>query len=248
MVRASKPTTPNATSAAAPVVAAKTGDAAAAPVATATKKAAAPKAPKNKVVDTANPIEVSAAAAAAAAAAADTTAVVSDSENSPASSEFNCEETIGYKMTAFNNNLQQLSVLLANIKTQYKALEKFVSKEVKASQKASSKKMKRSGNRQPSGFVRPTLISDELAAFLGKPAGSEMARTDVSKEINNYIRSNSLQDKTNGRQINADAKLTGLLKLTPEDVLTYFNLQKFMKIHFCKIDPAVAAAAAPIAV
>ena len=90
--------------------------------------------------------------------------------------------------------------------------------------KASSKKSKRSGNHQPSGFVCPTLISDELATFLNKPSGTEIARTSVSKEINEYIRNNSLQDKANGRQINADAKLATLLKLTTEDVLTYFNL------------------------
>jgi hypothetical protein len=86
--------------------------------------------------------------------------------------------------------------------------------------------------------VKPTLISEELASFLSKPVGTEMARTEVSKEINAYITANGLQDKSNGRKINADAKLTKLLKITPSDELTYFNLQRFMKHHFVK--PAAA--------
>jgi chromatin remodeling complex protein RSC6 len=105
---------------------------------------------------------------------------------------------------------------------------------LKNAQKASSKKKRSTGNRQPSGFVKPTLISDELAAFLGKEKGSLLARTAVSKEINAYIRANSLQDPANGRKINADSKLSKLLKLSKTDELTYFNLQKFMKHHFTK--------------
>jgi upstream activation factor subunit UAF30 len=61
-----------------------------------------------------------------------------------------------------------------------------------------------------------------------------MARTDVSKELNAYIQSNGLQDKANGRKINPDAKLASLLKLQKTDVLTYFNLQRFMSPHFAK--------------
>ena len=69
-----------------------------------------------------------------------------------------------------------------------------------------------------------------------------MARTEVTREINAYIRANNLQDKDNGRKINADTKLTSLLKLSPGDELTYFNLQKFMSPHFAKASKAVVAA------
>jgi chromatin remodeling complex protein RSC6 len=90
--------------------------------------------------------------------------------------------------------------------------------------------------RVPSGFVRPTKISDELAIFLGKPVGTEMARSDVSRFINGYIRVNNLQDPQNGRNINPDTKLRALLRLGENDELTYFNLQKYMKHHFIKDD------------
>jgi DNA topoisomerase-3 len=69
-----------------------------------------------------------------------------------------------------------------------------------------------------------------------------MARTEVSKEINQYIRANSLQDKSNGRIIKADAKLKKLLNLADGDELTYFNLQKYMKHHFIKEDAASVSA------
>jgi upstream activation factor subunit UAF30 len=87
--------------------------------------------------------------------------------------------------------------------------------------------------------VKPTKISDELANFLEKPLGSEMARTDVTREINKYIRSQNLQDKDNGRKINPDAKLQTLLKIKTTDELTYFNLQRYMSPHFFKTEKAV---------
>ena len=88
--------------------------------------------------------------------------------------------------------------------------------------------------RVPSGFIKPSSISDELAVFLGKPVGTKMARTDVSKEINTYIRVHGLQSPYNGRIINPDEKLRKLLGVSPNDELTYFNLQKYMKHHFHK--------------
>jgi chromatin remodeling complex protein RSC6 len=120
------------------------------------------------------------------------------------------------------------------LKAEFKALEKRWTRELKNAQK-SKKRTKRGGNRSPSGFVKPTKISDELAKFLEKPLGSEMARTEVTKEINNYIRAHSLQDKDNGRKIIPDSKLAGLLKISPSDELTYFNLQKYMSPHFPKV-------------
>ena len=94
-------------------------------------------------------------------------------------------------------------------------------------------------------ILKPSPISDELATFLGKEKGVEMARTDVTREINKYIRAHDLQDKENGRKINPDEPLRNLLKLTPESdiVLTYFNLQRYMGPHFPKSTKTVETAA-----
>lgn len=128
----------------------------------------------------------------------------------------------------------------SSLKAEFKALEKRWSRELKNAQKT-KKRTKRGGNRSPSGFVKPTKISDELANFLEKPLGTEMARTEVTKEINHYIRANNLQDKDNGRKIIPDGKLSTLLKISKDEELTYFNLQKYMSPHFPKTVKEVVA-------
>jgi len=144
------------------------------------------------------------------------------------------ENSIAEKALEFTAKLQQVGNLLASLKPEFKNIEKMFLRELKASQKLNTKRKRKSGNRAPSGFVKPTRISDELAKFLDKPIGSEMARTDVTKDINAYIRANKLQDATNGRKIIPDKKLASLLKIKQNEELTYFNLQKFMSIHFAK--------------
>ena len=153
------------------------------------------------------------------------------------------EASIVAQSVEFMSKLNQLSSMVASLKTEYRTLEKKWSRELKAAQKTSSKKKKRAGNRAPSGFVKPTRISDELAVFLGKDKGSEMARTDVTREINKYIRSHNLQDASNGRKINPDSKLQTLLRLNKTDELTYFNLQRYMSPHFHKADKLLATTA-----
>ena len=145
------------------------------------------------------------------------------------------------EFTDFMTKLQQLGTLISSLKTEFRSLEKKASRELKTAAKASHKRKRKTGNRSPSGFVKPTLISDELAAFLGKGKGTQMARTEVTREINAYIRANQLQDKTNGRRINADTNLASLLKLNSGEELTYFNLQRYMSPHFAK-SSAVASA------
>jgi chromatin remodeling complex protein RSC6 len=188
-------------------------------------------APKAKAAKTPKVPAVAAAQTDAAAVAAPvvvSTETVS-SESGP---------TVNGDFSEFMTKLQQVSSLISSLKSEFRTLEKKASRELKTANKASAKRKRKTGNRSPSGFVKPTLISNELAGFLGKEHGSEMARTEVTREINAYIRANSLQDKANGRQINADKKLKTLLKINDGDVLTYFNLQRYMSPHFAKASAA----------
>lgn len=143
------------------------------------------------------------------------------------------ETSITDGFTEFIAKFQAMLSQFSSLKTELKVLERKTVKQLKIVQKLTNKKRKK-GIRAPSGFVKPSLISDELANFLGREKGSEMARTDVTREINKYIRANSLQDKDNGRKINADAPLKALLKIDDEVALTYFNLQRYMGPHFPK--------------
>ena len=186
------------------------------------KKARKPKAPK---------AEASAPAVEAAAPVVDAAVDAADAE-----------APLAEQSVEFLAKLQQLGTLISSLKTEYRTLEKKWSREVKAAQKQSSKRKRKAGNRAPSGFVKPTKISDELASFLGKEKGTEMARTDVTREINTYIRAHKLQDKDNGRKIIPDTKLAALLKLKKTDELTYFNLQKYMSPHFAKATKVDASA------
>ena len=181
------------------------------------------------------------AAKAAAPVAAPTPAPVVAAPEPIANEVVEEASPVSKKLNEFGAKLQQIGSIFSSMKGDFKTLEKLVTRELKAAQKASSKRAKRAGNRQPSGFVKPTRISDELAKFLGKSVGTEMARTEVSKEINEYIRTHKLQNKDNGRIIEADAKLTALLKLQKNDELSYFNLQRYMKSHFIKADPVATA-------
>jgi len=198
------------------------------------KKASAKKVSVKKAVAPA----ADAATPAVDVAAATTNVVISSA--SPVATE---TSSLTDDFSSFLAKLQSVTSLLSALKSEFRLLEKKSARQLKVSQKASAKRKQSSSNRAPSGFVQPTLISDELAGFLGKTKGSKMARTEVTREINAYIRTNNLQDKENGRRINADNNLSTLLKLKKGDELTYFNLQRYMSPHFAKTVKAVAAAA-----
>lgn len=122
-----------------------------------------------------------------------------------------------------------ITVMIANVKK----LQKDYAKEVKMHQK---KKKGTGKKREPSGFAKPTKLSKELCAFLGKSEGTEMARTEVTKYLTEYIKTQNLQYEKDKRTILPDAKLKKLLFKDKKDEgkVTYFNLQKWMKPHFYK--------------
>ena len=213
--------------------------------AAAASTAAAVAAPAVKAVKPATP-KVSAKAAAAASAPAPVTAPAPSTpvaEGDAAAAVAEVEGSVSSALyVSVLSKLQGAQSLITSIRSEVNELKRQHARELRVANKA-NKRRKTNANRAPSGFVKPTLISNELAAFLGRPEGSVLARTEVTREVNAYIRSQKLQDKDNGRKINPDAKLLKLLKLKKGEELTYFNLQKFMAVHFAKTVPAVAATA-----
>lgn len=142
--------------------------------------------------------------------------------------------------------LQEFRTLSNTLMADVRKLQKNVAKQVRESNKKNRKRKVRSGDskRPPSGFAKPALISDALCQFLGVSKGSEMARTEVTKYLTKYIKEHKLQDEKNRRIIICDSKLTALLKVQPNDEVTYFNLQRYMKPHFPKSASSIASSSA----
>jgi upstream activation factor subunit UAF30 len=148
--------------------------------------------------------------------------------------------------------IQQATALLASLKADTRDLQKQIVHDRKLAEKAAKKSNKRktressaSGEAKArnSGFMKPVRISDELATFLGKANGTVMGRHEANAEIRNYVANNGLKEtaKGKGRNINPDSKLMSLLKVPDNVQLDYFNLQKFMKPHFIKIEESSTA-------
>lgn len=166
-------------------------------------------------------------------------AVATSPDDSVITDTMSTIQDMPFKIADFNNKYNQVIAMLSCLKQSFKSIEKTAQRDWRISQKALAKKNKKAEKRPPSGFVRPCLISDEMAGFLELEVGTMIARTTVSKLINLYIRNNNLQDKTHGREINPDVKLATLLNVKPDsdEKLTYFNLQRYMKHHFIKAVP-----------
>lgn len=128
------------------------------------------------------------------------------------------------------NDLQTQKTAISQLINTVKKLQKDYQKEVKLFKK---KKKGTGKKREPSGFAKPAKISKELCTFLGKSEGTEMARTEVTRYLTEYIKQHDLQFAQDKRKIIPDDKLKKLLfKGQKEAEVTYFNLQKWMKPHF----------------
>lgn len=144
------------------------------------------------------------------------------------------------EIAEFNKNFQAWNNYGNALKANIKNITKISSRVSKNADK--SNKRKKNTKSKPSGFEKPTPISDELAIFFGKEIGSLMARTEVSKQIHDYVIQQKLQNTANRRIIHPDPKLKQLLNVN-NDELTYFNLQKYLKFHFKKETPVAVAKA-----
>ena len=91
--------------------------------------------------------------------------------------------------------------------------------------------------RKLSIFELPTPLSNELCGFLGVSNGSKESRSNVTKAITTYVKAHNLKDK---HTIKPDSKLKALLGVADADVLTYFNLQRYLNRHYLKAPVATA--------
>lgn len=170
-------------------------------------------------------------------AAASTPAVATEAATASVPEEVRLEaeaKSITARLLAVRETVSELI-------SEAKRLEKKAAKVQKLADKRRRRKAPVEGEEgkpaRVSIFQVPTDISPALCAFMGRPAGSQESRSNVTKFITTYVKEKNLKNK---HDITADAALLKLLNLTKEDKLTYFNLQKFLNVHYLKKDKPVA--------
>ena len=133
-----------------------------------------------------------------------------------------------------NERLRVALTLVKELTSHVSKLEKRVSRDRRVMNKKMKGRVRRvvDPNKPPSGFAKPGPVSDELRKFLGLGKDELIARTEVTKRITAYCKEHNLQMEEDKRNINADANLKKLLRLGKDDNFTFFNLQKFMKVHY----------------
>ena len=149
----------------------------------------------------------------------------------PETEQVSVNEEIHKQFMDVVQTLSEFKSTITMLSSQIKVLERNVRKNIKKLEKE-TKKNKNKGNRKASGFAVPTKISKDLCKFMGVKEGTQLARTEVTKYIIQYIKDNDLPDKSNKKIIKPNKKLKSLLKLNKNDEVTYFNLQKYMNKHF----------------
>ena len=197
----------------------------AAAVATPAAAAAAPAKSKKASATAAAPAPVVVAAPVVAAAPA----VAAEGAAEPEEVRLETEaKSITARLLAVRETVSELI-------SEAKRLEKKAAKVQKLADKRRRRKAPVEGEEgkpaRVSIFQVPTDISPALCAFMGRPAGSQESRSNVTKFITTYVKEKNLKNK---HDITADAALLKLLNLTKEDKLTYFNLQKYLNVHYLK--------------
>ena len=151
-----------------------------------------------------------------------------DSENT-ADASTGVNDHIGKQFEGIIQTLSTFRCTITALQAQIRGLEKAA-------------KNRNKGNRRPSGFAKPSQVSPELCSFMKKEVGTEIARTEVTQYLIQYIKDNSLQFAGNKKIIVPDNTLKKLLNVKDGEEVTYFNLQRLMNRHFVKSSSSSASA------
>ena len=182
---------------------------------------------------------------AAAAAATAAVATPAPTEATEATEAVVVPEEVRLEAEAKSITARLLAVreTVSELISEAKRLEKKAAKVQKMADKRRRRKAPVEGEEgkpaRVSIFQVPTDISPALCAFMGRPAGSKESRSNVTKFVTTYVKEKNLKDK---HDIKGDAALLKLLNLKAEDKLTYFNLQKYLNVHYLKKSPTEATA------
>ena len=139
------------------------------------------------------------------------------------------------EFSAISEQLKTALTLVKDLTVKFNALEKRVNRDRKVMDKKMKGRVKRvkDPNAPLSGFAKPGPVSDELRKFLGLSKDELISRTQVTRKFTEYCKAHDLQNGPDKRVINPDKTVMKLLRLDKNsEALTFFNLQKYMKVHY----------------
>jgi len=204
---------------------------------TAPKKAAATKTETVAPVAVATPAPTSARSKASVVAAPAPVAAPVAAPAPVAAVEAEGEVNLVAEFNAQVAKVNELRNTLGTVLADMKKMEKRLSRELKrAGRRRRTRVPQLDANgvelpKKPSVFTKPQQITDDLCVFLGKPKGTQISRSDVTRGVMDYVKKHSLNNK---QDINPDAALRKLLKVTEAEKVTILNLQRYLKNHYVK--------------
>ena len=139
------------------------------------------------------------------------------------------------EFAAISEQLKSALTLVKDLTVKFNALEKRVNRDRKVMEKKMKGRVKRvkDPNAPLSGFAKPGPVSDELRKFLGLSKDELISRTQVTRKFTEYCKAHDLQNGPDKRVIHPDKNVMKLLRLDKHsESLTFFNLQKYMKVHY----------------
>jgi chromatin remodeling complex protein RSC6 len=165
------------------------------------------------------------------------------------------ELTIGQKFENLSMVLDTMNKSMKAVGVDLKTIQKDVLKSNKTKATRKRAVVPDDGTeRKPSALQKPVKISDELCKFLNFPIGELYSRQQVTQSINLYVKTHNLQNPENKRFILLDTctegTALGSLLRTPDQPLTFFNIQRYLKPHYppsMKDQKAAAAAQGVVA-
>jgi len=150
-------------------------------------------------------------------------------------------DTVQSLLKRINRRNLEINALQRENKADHKQVEKQHLIDIRVHKLKNKHRVNLNGKKKaPSGFAKPTQLSEKMCSFLDVSNDTLLARTAVTKRITTYIKEQDLQNPKNKREIVVDNKLKELINMEHEggNPLTYFNLQRCIKHHFPKKIPS----------
>jgi len=144
-------------------------------------------------------------------------------------------ESYDSEFTAISEQLKNALTIIKELTLKFNSLEKRVNRDQRVMNKKMKGRVKRvhDPNKPLSGFAKPGPVSDELRKFFNLSKDELISRTEVTKRFTLYCKAHDLQNVDDKRTIEPNAAVMKLLRLNKDsELLTFFNLQKYMKVHY----------------